>query len=87
MSDGSRLAPPTPIEKRTRTDARVSGVSPSRSHPDLTSREAWALDHITHCPTCGAWEMVTDAELRSRAEPGWVAPSWCAHVPAGRVPA
>lgn len=63
------------------------GVSerPDTRQSSLSSRDAWALDHITHCPTCGAWEVVTEAELRRRADPQWCAEPWCDHVTPERV--
>lgn len=65
-------------------EAPMTGVFP-RSHPDLTSRSSWALDHITHCPTCGAWELITDHELAARALPTWLPQPWCVHVTPDRV--
>lgn len=65
-------------------EASTTGVSP-RAHPDLSSRSAWALDHITHCPTCGAWELITDRELTARTLPTWQAAQWCVHVTPDRV--
>lgn len=59
------------------SNARVP--SRTRSHAGLTSAQAWTLDHITHCPACGAWEVVTERVLRARREPSFVAPPWCRH--------
>jgi hypothetical protein len=47
----------------------------------LTSRQQWDHDHITRCEGCGAWEIVTDIEMRMRAAEQWpafVAP--CQHI-------
>lgn len=60
-------------------DSHAPGSSPGR-HQQLTGVQAWTLDHITHCPSCGTWEVVTDRELRSRQEPTFVEPSWCRHT-------
>lgn len=82
----SRVAVPD-ADSKTRgvaADTRVS-ERPRAQHAGLTSRDAWALDHITHCPTCGAWEVVTEAELRRRADPQWCAEPWCNHVTPERV--
>lgn len=79
---GTRLARPV-VDAKTRP-ASSCGVS-ERPHPELSSRDAWALEHITHCPTCGAWEVVTDLELRRRDDPGWRPEPWCAHVRPERV--
>lgn len=32
----------------------------------LTSRQQWTHDHITRCPTCGAWEVITEREAAFR---------------------
>ena len=32
----------------------------------LTSSQAWTLTHITRCPTCGAWEVITEREAAFR---------------------
>lgn len=45
----------------------------------LTTRQAWTLDHIAHCPVCGAWEVVTDDELHRRGAPTYTPPEWCRH--------
>lgn len=81
----NRVAVSTPDLKSPRACTRA-GVS-SRPHADLSSRAAWALDHITHCPTCGAWEMVTDAELNRRADASWSPSTWCAHIDPTRLTA
>lgn len=77
---------PSALDLKSPARVHARGVS-DRPHPDLSSRAAWALEHIGHCPTCGAWEMATDHELRRRAEPGWSPPTWCAHVRPDRIPA
>lgn len=82
MSESTVAPSAHDLKSPGRVRARV--VS-DRPHPDLSSRDAWALDHITHCPTCGAWEMVTDAELRERAGPSWSTPAWCVHVRPDRL--
>lgn len=74
----------TPIDLKSPRACTRAGVS-QRRHQDLSSRDAWALDHITHCPTCGAWEMVSDDELTRRCEPSWSPSPWCAHVDPRRV--
>lgn len=45
----------------------------------LTSRQAWALDHITRCPSCGAWMLVTQAALSHATADGYVPPAVCEH--------
>lgn len=82
----SRVAVPD-ADSKTRRVAAGTRVSerPRAQHAGLTSRDAWALEHITHCPTCGAWEVVTEAELLRRSDPQWYAEPWCAHVTPERV--
>lgn len=76
---------PTIATHAVTTEVSDPGVPP-RPHLDMPSRTAWALDHITHCPACGAWEMVTEAELAARRAPDWDPPAWCAHVTPDRLP-
>lgn len=69
---------PTVARQPENLDSRAAKSS-RRAHPGLTSIQARTLDHITHCPACGAWEVVTDRELRVRCETGFVAAAWCRH--------
>lgn len=48
----------------------------------LTSRQAYALEHIVRC-TCGSWMLVTDPELREVTAAGYVADPVCRHFSAG----
>ena len=49
----------------------------------LTSRQQWDHDHIARCTGCGAWEIVTDIELRMRAAEQWPDPVGpCEHIEA-----
>jgi len=45
----------------------------------LTTRQAWALEHIARCPSCGAWMLLTGAALRSATTAGYVPPAICEH--------
>lgn len=81
----SRLARPVVDAKTRPTPGWRVSEQPDARHAGLSSRDAWALDHITHCPTCGAWEVVTETELRRRADPQWRAEPWCGHVTPERV--
>ncbi len=45
----------------------------------LTSRQAWALEHITRCPSCGTWVLVSDQTLWLITCAGYVAPAVCEH--------
>lgn len=46
----------------------------------LTSRQAWTHDHIHRCLTCGAWEVITDAEKRMRQADLMSTPDVCQHL-------
>lgn len=81
---GFRLASPVPYEKPSPIEGAF-GVSSPRPHAGLSTCDAWALDHITHCPVCGAWELITESELIARQEPGWVPQPWCVHFTHPRV--
>lgn len=37
--------------------------SPATRRVGLTSRQAWALEHIVRCSSCGSWVLVTAKEL------------------------
>lgn len=78
-----RLAP-SPLIEKSYAYTRES-VSPPRPHAGLSSRDAWALDHITHCPVCGSWELISESELLARQEPDWVPQPWCVHFTHPRV--
>ena len=45
----------------------------------LTSRQAWALEHITRCPSCGTWVLASDQTLSLITADGYVAPAVCEH--------
>ncbi len=46
----------------------------------LTSRQAWAMEHITRCPSCGKWVLVgNDRTLAQITSEDYVAPAVCAH--------
>jgi len=45
----------------------------------LTSRQAWALEHITRCPSCGKWVLVTERALRLISSDGYVPAAVCDH--------
>lgn len=45
----------------------------------LTSRQQWTAEHIDRCPTCGAWEVITDRELHSRQLGTNTTPAFCKH--------
>lgn len=80
-----RLALPVVDAKTRPMSSRPVSERPDAPHAGLSSRDAWALEHITHCPTCGAWEVVTDRELRRRADSAWRPEPWCEHVTPERV--
>lgn len=44
----------------------------------LTARQQWSHDHITRCPCCGAWELITEAEKTMR-NLGLI-PATCHHI-------
>lgn len=39
----------------------------------LTAQQEWTHSHIRRCDGCGAWEIVTEIELRMRANEQWPA--------------
>jgi len=43
------------------------------------SRQAWALEHITRCPSCGRWVLVSDQTLWLITADGYVPPAVCEH--------
>ncbi len=46
----------------------------------LTSRQAWAMEHITRCPSCGKWVLVgNDQTLAQITSEDYVPPAVCAH--------
>lgn len=45
----------------------------------LTSRQAWTHDHIARCPTCGAWEVITEREATFRELGIHATPVICKH--------
>jgi hypothetical protein len=46
----------------------------------LTSRQLWTHDHLARCSCCGAWEVITDAELHLRANNHMPALTHCDHL-------
>lgn len=46
----------------------------------LTSSQQWRLDHIDRCPTCGAWELITERELTFRQLGIHAVPTICHHI-------
>ena len=44
----------------------------------LTSRQQWGLEHITRCPCCGTWELITEREQAMR-DLG-LNPATCHHI-------
>lgn len=52
------------VEVRTDHESENGPMRPiSRAHPGLTSRQAWTLEHIVRCPSCGSWTTVLDREI------------------------
>lgn len=45
----------------------------------LTSRDAWTLQHITRCPSCGTWELITETERTFRELGIHARPALCKH--------
>lgn len=58
---------------------RESVPSNSSARVGLTSRQAWALEHITRCPSCGRWVLVSDQTLWLITGDGYVPPAVCEH--------
>ena len=45
----------------------------------ISHRQQYLHDHIARCTGCGAWEIVTDIELRMRAADQWPAAAVSPH--------
>lgn len=73
---------PTVPRGRARRHALTPKTVPRVEPTGLTSRQAYALEHIVRC-TCGSWMLVTDPELRLLAAAGYVADPVCRHFSAG----
>ena len=73
---------PTIPRGRARRHALTPKSVPRVGPTGLTSRQAYALEHIVRC-TCGSWMLVTDPELRLLTAAGYVADPVCRHFSAG----
>lgn len=69
---------PTVPRGRARRHALTPKSVPRVGPTGLTTRQAYALEHIVRC-TCGSWMLVTDPELREVTAVGYVADPVCRH--------
>ncbi len=68
-----------PTVHRTRPAREAVATNPL-PRVGLTSRQAWAMEHITRCPICGKWVLVgNDRTLAQITSEDYVAPAVCAH--------
>lgn len=72
---------PTVPRGRARRHALTPKTVPRVGPTGLTSRQAYALEHIVRC-TCGSWMLVTDPELHELTAAGYVADPVCRHFSA-----
>lgn len=45
----------------------------------LTQKQEWTHEHISRCPTCGAWEVITETERAFRELGIHAVPPFCKH--------